>query len=117
MSLRAASIRLGRREMNWAQGGFEPPRSRMPLDQKNRSRRLGQPTQAVVPPGWEAGPYEHEAREYDLSLVSADPKAEQCGWLKDRFGVSWQIVPTAMDAMLASKDKARIARVTKAYLK
>lgn len=49
-------------------------------------------------------------------LLSADPKSEQCGWLKDRYGVSWQIVPTAMDEMLASGEPARIARVTAAFL-
>jgi predicted 3-demethylubiquinone-9 3-methyltransferase (glyoxalase superfamily) len=50
------------------------------------------------------------------SKLSADPAAEQCGWLKDRFGVSWQIVPRAMDAMLGSKDPKKIQRVTEAFL-
>jgi predicted 3-demethylubiquinone-9 3-methyltransferase (glyoxalase superfamily) len=50
------------------------------------------------------------------SSLSADPSAEQCGWLKDRFGVSWQIVPTAMDRMFQSGDDAAIARVTQAFL-
>jgi predicted 3-demethylubiquinone-9 3-methyltransferase (glyoxalase superfamily) len=49
--------------------------------------------------------------------LSADPKAEQCGWLKDKFGVSWQIVPAAMDEMLASSDPKKIAAVTAAFLK
>jgi predicted 3-demethylubiquinone-9 3-methyltransferase (glyoxalase superfamily) len=49
--------------------------------------------------------------------LSADPKAEQCGWLKDKYGLSWQIVPRAMDAMLASKDQKKVARVTEAFLK
>jgi predicted 3-demethylubiquinone-9 3-methyltransferase (glyoxalase superfamily) len=48
--------------------------------------------------------------------LSADPTAEQCGWLKDRFGLSWQIVPTAMDAMMADPDPVKIARVTEAFL-
>lgn len=48
--------------------------------------------------------------------LTADPTAEQCGWLKDRFGLSWQIVPTAMDAMMADPDPAKIARVTEAFL-
>ena len=48
--------------------------------------------------------------------LSADPKAEQCGWLKDKYGVSWQIVPTIMDKMLKDKDKKKIARVTEAFL-
>jgi predicted 3-demethylubiquinone-9 3-methyltransferase (glyoxalase superfamily) len=42
-------------------------------------------------------------------LLSIDPKAEQCGWLKDKYGVSWQIVPTIMDEMLMDKDKEKVA--------
>ena len=48
--------------------------------------------------------------------LSAVPEAEQCGWLKDKFGVSWQIVPTAMDEMMASGTKEQIDRVTQAFL-
>jgi len=48
--------------------------------------------------------------------LSAAPEAEQCGWLKDRFGVSWQIVPTAMGRLMATSDEASRARVTRAFL-
>ena len=48
--------------------------------------------------------------------LSAFPESEQCGWLKDKFGVSWQITPTAMDTMLGSKDAKKIDAVTKAFL-
>jgi predicted 3-demethylubiquinone-9 3-methyltransferase (glyoxalase superfamily) len=48
--------------------------------------------------------------------LSAVPESEQCGWLKDKFGVSWQIVPTAMDEMMASGDAEAIDRVTKAFM-
>jgi predicted 3-demethylubiquinone-9 3-methyltransferase (glyoxalase superfamily) len=48
--------------------------------------------------------------------LSAVPEAEQCGWLKDRYGLSWQIVPTAMEEMLGDKDEKRVARVTQAFL-
>jgi predicted 3-demethylubiquinone-9 3-methyltransferase (glyoxalase superfamily) len=48
--------------------------------------------------------------------LSAVPEAEQCGWLKDRFGVSWQIVPREMDAMMGKGSPEQIARVTKAFL-
>lgn len=48
--------------------------------------------------------------------LSAVPEAEQCGWLKDKYGVSWQIVPTAMDKMMMSGDKEAVARVTQAFL-
>jgi predicted 3-demethylubiquinone-9 3-methyltransferase (glyoxalase superfamily) len=51
------------------------------------------------------------------SALSADPKSEQCGWLKDKFGLSWQITPTRMEEMLSSRDQAKIARVTQAFLK
>ena len=49
--------------------------------------------------------------------LSADPNAEACGWLKDKFGVSWQIVPSIMHEMQKSKDKKKLARVTEAFLK
>jgi predicted 3-demethylubiquinone-9 3-methyltransferase (glyoxalase superfamily) len=58
-----------------------------------------------------------EQIDYFWSKLSAEPKAEQCGWLKDKFGLSWQIVPTAMDEMLSEKDQSKLARVTEAFLK
>ncbi len=54
--------------------------------------------------------------DYYWEKLSAVPEAEQCGWLKDRYGLSWQIVPTAMDEMLGDKDQKRAARVTEAFL-
>ncbi|BCT92463.1 VOC family protein [Lysobacter helvus] len=48
--------------------------------------------------------------------LSSVPEAEQCGWCKDRFGVSWQIVPASMNAIMASGDRAVIDRVTQAFL-
>jgi predicted 3-demethylubiquinone-9 3-methyltransferase (glyoxalase superfamily) len=49
--------------------------------------------------------------------LSAVPEAEQCGWLKDRYGLSWQVVPSAMDEMLRTGTKEQMARVTEAFLK
>ncbi len=49
--------------------------------------------------------------------LSAVPEAEACGWLKDKYGLSWQIVPTSMDEMMSSGSKEQIARVTEAFLK
>jgi predicted 3-demethylubiquinone-9 3-methyltransferase (glyoxalase superfamily) len=49
--------------------------------------------------------------------LSAVPQAEQCGWLKDKYGLSWQIVPTAMGEMLRDKDQKKLARLTEAFLK
>ena len=54
---------------------------------------------------------------YFWERLSADPKGGQCGWLKDRYGLSWQITPTIMNEMLGGTDKNRTARVTKAFLK
>jgi predicted 3-demethylubiquinone-9 3-methyltransferase (glyoxalase superfamily) len=48
--------------------------------------------------------------------LSVVPEAEQCGWLKDRYGLSWQIVPSNMDEMLQTGSKEQIARVTRAFL-
>lgn len=58
-----------------------------------------------------------EEIDYFWKKLSADPKSEQCGWLKDKYGVSWQIVPTIMDEMMQDKDKNKIARLTQAFLK
>ncbi len=58
-----------------------------------------------------------EEIDYYWERLSADPKAEQCGWLKDKYGLSWQVVPNAMDEMMKDKDEKRMARVTEAFLK
>ena len=54
--------------------------------------------------------------DYYWEKLSAVPESEQCGWLKDKFGVSWQITPTAMDEMLAGGTREQIDRVTQAFL-
>jgi predicted 3-demethylubiquinone-9 3-methyltransferase (glyoxalase superfamily) len=48
--------------------------------------------------------------------LSAVPEAEQCGWLKDKFGLSWQISPTALGEMMAKGTREQIDRVTQAFL-
>jgi predicted 3-demethylubiquinone-9 3-methyltransferase (glyoxalase superfamily) len=58
-----------------------------------------------------------EEIDYYWDKLTAVPEAEQCGWLKDKFGFSWQITPAAMDEMLREKDEKKIARVTEAFLK
>ncbi len=45
-----------------------------------------------------------------------DPAAQQCGWLKDKFGLSWQIVPTALAEMMSHTDGEKVARMVKAML-
>jgi predicted 3-demethylubiquinone-9 3-methyltransferase (glyoxalase superfamily) len=54
--------------------------------------------------------------DHSWEKLSAVPEAEQCGWLKDRYGLSWQIVPTVMNEMMATKDRAALRRVTAAFL-
>ena len=48
---------------------------------------------------------------------SGDPNSQQCGWLKDKFGLSWQVVPSNMSELLTSEDKAASDRVMKEVLK
>lgn len=45
-----------------------------------------------------------------------DPSAQQCGWLKDKFGLSWQIVPTGMESMMNHPDRERAERAFRAML-
>jgi predicted 3-demethylubiquinone-9 3-methyltransferase (glyoxalase superfamily) len=54
--------------------------------------------------------------DYYWDKLSAVREAEQCGWVKDRFGVSWQIVPTVLEQMIRDPDKKRAKRVTEAML-
>ncbi|OOM76132.1 3-demethylubiquinone-9 3-methyltransferase [Clostridium puniceum] len=55
--------------------------------------------------------------DYFWDKLSAVPEAESCGWAKDKFGVSWQIVPRIMSEMMNSGDREKIQRVTEAFLK
>jgi predicted 3-demethylubiquinone-9 3-methyltransferase (glyoxalase superfamily) len=50
------------------------------------------------------------------NALSAVPEAEQCGWVKDRYGLSWQIVPVALTRLLADPDKAKAKRVFDAMM-
>ena len=57
-----------------------------------------------------------EEIDYYWERLSAEPEAEQCGWLKDKFGVSWQISSTALGEMLTNGTREQIDRVTQAFL-
>jgi len=57
-----------------------------------------------------------EEIDYYWEKLSADPNAEQCGWLKDKYGVSWQVWPTAIGEMQAEGSPEQVARLTKAFL-
>jgi len=48
--------------------------------------------------------------------AGGDKKAQQCGWLQDKYGMSWQIVPTVLEEMLRDSDPEKAERVMKAML-
>src|SRR4029077_15718553 len=48
--------------------------------------------------------------------LSAGGRKDRCGWLQDKYGLSWQIIPTALTTMLRDKDSAKANRVMKAML-
>jgi predicted 3-demethylubiquinone-9 3-methyltransferase (glyoxalase superfamily) len=54
---------------------------------------------------------------WDRLREGGDPKAEACGWLKDRYGLSWQIVPAMMNELLTDPDAEKRERVMAALLK
>lgn len=58
-----------------------------------------------------------EEIDYYWEKLSAVPESEQCGWLKDAFGVSWQIIPSRMDEMMREGTPEQATRVTQAFLK
>lgn len=62
--------------------------------------------------------YCEDQKEIDRywDALTAVPESEQCGWLKDEFGVSWQIVPTSLDEMMTNGTQEQIDRVTQAFL-
>ena len=86
----------------------------------------GQPFMAMT-----AGPFENfnhaislmiecdDQKEVDRlwDALSAGGKTEACGWIQDRYGVSWQITPRVLNEMMRDKDKARAKRVAEAMMK
>ncbi|MDQ6803082.1 MAG: VOC family protein [Acidobacteriota bacterium] len=54
--------------------------------------------------------------DYFWEKLSAGGQEVQCGWLKDKFGLSWQVVPTIMSRLLSGPDPAKSQRVMKAML-
>jgi predicted 3-demethylubiquinone-9 3-methyltransferase (glyoxalase superfamily) len=58
-----------------------------------------------------------EEVDYFWDKLSAGGSTDQCAWLKDKFGLSWQIVPTALPRLLSDPDKAKANRVMAAMLK
>ena len=59
---------------------------------------------------------QREVDYYWKRLTANGGQPSQCGWLKDRYGLSWQIVPTILIDLLGSKDRAKATRVMQAML-
>jgi len=55
--------------------------------------------------------------DYFWEKLTEGGKEVQCGWLSDKFGMPWQVVPTAMDRMMSTGTPEQIARVTAAFMK
>ena len=60
---------------------------------------------------------QHEVDHYWNALLADGGEASHCGWLKDRFGVTWQIVPKALGRALSDPDSARAGRAMEAIMK
>jgi len=60
---------------------------------------------------------DQEEVDYFWERLSAVPEAEQCGWLKDKYGLSWQIVPRQLGEFLGSPDKPKAMAAMNAMLK
>ena len=58
-----------------------------------------------------------EEVDYFWEKLSSVPEAEICGWLKDKFGLSWQVVPVELNKMLSDKDQEKVNRVVQTFLK
>ncbi len=54
--------------------------------------------------------------DYYWEKLSAHPESEQCGWLKDKFGVSWQVVPRRLTELTSDPDKEKAGRATQAMM-
>lgn len=50
------------------------------------------------------------------NTLSANPENEQCGWVKDKYGLSWQIIPRRLTELLGDEDREKAERVMKAML-
>ncbi len=56
-------------------------------------------------------------RYWEKLTLGGDEKSQQCGWLKDKFGVSWQIVPSILPELMVDSDLAKVGRTMTAMLK
>jgi predicted 3-demethylubiquinone-9 3-methyltransferase (glyoxalase superfamily) len=53
---------------------------------------------------------------WEKLTAGGDPDAQRCGWLKDKFGLSWQVVPTELPEILGDPDRKKAERAFKAML-
>ena len=60
---------------------------------------------------------QEEVDYYWRALLAGGGKEQMCGWLKDRFGVSWQVIPKALGRYLSDKDRSKAERAMQAMLK
>jgi len=60
---------------------------------------------------------QEEVDYYWNALLAGGGKEQMCGWLKDRFGMSWQVIPKALGRYLSDKDRSKAGRATQAMLK
>ncbi|MGE5594471.1 MAG: VOC family protein [Hyphomicrobiales bacterium] len=60
---------------------------------------------------------QEEVDHYWSALLAGGGQPSQCGWLTDRFGVTWQIIPTALPELMGDPDRERAGRVMEAMLK
>jgi predicted 3-demethylubiquinone-9 3-methyltransferase (glyoxalase superfamily) len=58
-----------------------------------------------------------EKADWEKLSKGGDAKAQQCGWLKDRYGLSWQVVPTVLPEMLKDHESEKAQRVMDAMLR
>lgn len=54
--------------------------------------------------------------DYYWSKLSAVPESEQCGWCKDKWGVTWQVTPAYMNEVMSSGDAEKVERMTQAFM-
>jgi len=59
---------------------------------------------------------QQEIDRYWNGLLAGGGQPEQCGWLRDRYGVSWQVAPTVLGEMMADKDRTKARRAAEAML-
>ena len=60
---------------------------------------------------------QEEVDYYWEKLLADGGKESQCGWLKDKYGLSWQVTPTILPELLLDKDRAKAGRVMQAMMK